>query len=147
MLRVTQRTIRPIRNCVNQQQCRSKSSSSPLEGDAGSVATHLHHKMTTFLSIATPIYFLSPDSMTDGLIDKAVGLLLAVNVSAHSWIGLNYVITDYIPKVSKTMVGPARAVTAGFGAITFLGLGKIAVNGKGGLKGAVLGLWKKKDEK
>lgn len=146
MLRVTNRAIRPIRNCVNQQQCRSKSSS-PLDGDAGNLATHVHHKMTTFLAIATPFYFFSPESMTDGLVDKAVGVILAVNVSAHSWIGLNYVVTDYVPKVSKAMVGPARIVTAGLGAVTLLGLSKIALNGKGGLKGAVLGLWKKKEEK
>lgn len=144
MLRVTNRAIKPVRNCINQTQCRSKSSS-PLQGDAGNVATHVHHKMTTFLSIATPLYFLSPESITNGIVDKSVGLLLAINISAHSWIGLNYVITDYVPKVSKAMVGPARIATAGIGAITFLGLGKIALNGQGGLKGAVLGLWKKKE--
>eukprot|EP00551_Chaetoceros_affinis_P003669 CAMPEP_0203642844 /NCGR_PEP_ID=MMETSP0088-20131115/8247_1 /ASSEMBLY_ACC=CAM_ASM_001087 /TAXON_ID=426623 /ORGANISM="Chaetoceros affinis, Strain CCMP159" /LENGTH=102 /DNA_ID=CAMNT_0050498809 /DNA_START=142 /DNA_END=450 /DNA_ORIENTATION=+ len=102
--------------------------------------------MTTFLSIVTPIYFLSPDSITTGIVDKSVGLLLAFNVSAHSWIGLNYVVTDYVPKVSKGLVGPARAVTAGIGAVTLLGLGKVALNDKGGLKGVVLGLWKKKEE-
>ena len=145
MLRVTNRAIRPIRNRID-QQCRSKSSS-PLDGDAGNLATHVHHKMTTFLAVVTPIYFFSPDSMINGAVDKSIGLLLALNVSAHSWIGLNYVVTDYIPKVSKAMVGPARAVTAGLGAVTLIGLGKVAMNDKGGLKGAALGLWKKKEEK
>ncbi len=84
--------------------------------------------------------------MINGAVDKSVGLLLAINVSAHSWIGLNYVVTDYVPKVSKGLVGPARAVTAGIGAVTLLGLGKVALNDKGGLKGAALGLWKKKEE-
>mmetsp|Transcript_18573 Transcript_18573/g.23381 ORF Transcript_18573/g.23381 Transcript_18573/m.23381 type:complete len:145 (-) Transcript_18573:160-594(-) len=144
MFRVSNRSLQPIRNRIN-QQCRSKSSS-PLEGDAGNLATHVHHKMTTILSIVTPIYFLSPDSITTGIVDKSVGLLLAFNVSAHSWIGLNYVVTDYVPKVSKGLVGPARAVTAGIGAVTLLGLGKVALNDKGGLKGVVLGLWKKKEE-
>ena len=143
MLRITNRSIQPIRKNL---QCRFKSTSGPLEGDAGNLATHIHHRMTTFLSIVTPIYFLSPQSMTDGVVDKIVGLSLAANVSAHSWIGLNYVVTDYVPKVSKAMVGPARAITAGFCAITLLGLGKVSVNGKGGLKGAALGLWKKKED-
>ena len=100
--------------------------------------------MTTFLSIATPLYLLSPESMDNSIIDKSIGLLLAFNVSAHSWIGLNYVVTDYVPKVSRAMVGPARVLTAGIGAVTLVGLGKIATNDKGGLKGAALGLWKEK---
>lgn len=150
MFRITSRTIRPIQNRIqNQTQRRTKASSSsnPLDGDAGNFATHVHHKMTTFLSIVTPIYFLTPSSITDGIVDKSVGLLLAINVSAHSWIGLNYVVTDYVPKVSKAMVGPARAVTAALGAVTLVGLGKVAVNEKGGLKGTVLGLWKEKEVK
>ena len=88
--------------------------------------------------------------MSIGTVDKAMGLAIAVNVSAHSWIGLNYVVTDYVPKVSKAMVGPARFVSAGIGLVTLVGLGKIAFNGEGGLRATTLGLWKggeKKDEK
>ena len=146
MLRVvTNRTIQPIRKSIqNNAQSRRYKSSSPLDGDAGNLATHVHHKMTTFLSIATPLYLLSPESMDNSIIDKSIGLLLAFNVSAHSWIGLNYVVTDYVPKVSRAMVGPARVLTAGIGAVTLVGLGKIATNDKGGLKGAALGLWKEK---
>lgn len=144
MLRITNRTVRSkIQNRIQQNRYKS---SSPLDGDAGNFGTHIHHKITTFLSIVTPIYFLSPNSLTDGIVDSTVGLLLAANVSAHSWIGLNYVVTDYVPKVSKAMVGPARAVTAGLGLVTMVGLGKIAVNGKGGLKSAVTGLWTEKKE-
>ena len=149
MFRITSRTIRPIQNRIQTQRrtkaSSSSSSSNPLDGDAGSFATHAHHKMTTFLSIVTPIYFLTPSTITDGIVDKSIGLLLAINVTAHSWIGLNYVVTDYVPKISKAMVGPARAVTATLSAVTLVGLGKVALNEKGGLKGTVLGLWKKKE--
>ena len=100
--------------------------------------------MTTFLAVATPAVFMVPDSWTDGFVDKAFGILVAVNVSAHSWVGLNYVVTDYVPKVSKSLLGPARIVTAGIGAITLLGLGRIAVSSEGGIKGAVKGLWSPK---
>lgn len=146
MLRViTNRTIQPIRqNIQTKTQPKRCKSTSPLDGDAGNLATHVHHKMTTFLSIATPLYFLAPESMDNTVIDKMVGLLLAVNVSAHSWIGLNYVVTDYVPKVSKAMVGPTRVLSAAIGAVTLIGLGKVATNGKGGMKGAALGLWKEK---
>ena len=132
-------------------QSQSSSSSSnvnPLQGDSGNIATHIHHKMTTFLAIATPLYLLIPfndnndnTSTSTSLTNKAFGTMLAINFSAHSWIGLNYVVTDYIPKISKAMVGPARLVTAGIAGVTLLGLGKVAVNDSGGVKGAIGGLW------
>ena len=122
----------------------STKSPGPLDGDAGAAATHAHHAMTTFLVVATPAVFMVPDSWTDGFVDKAFGILVAANVSAHSWVGLNYVVTDYVPKVSKSLLGPARIATAGIGAITLLGLGKIAVSSEGGIKGAIKGLWSPK---
>ena len=135
---------------ASQSQSQSQSSNfNPLEGDSGNIATHIHHKMTTFLAIATPLYLLIPfndndstnTSTSTSLPNKAFGTMLAINFSAHSWIGLNYVVTDYIPKISKAMVGPARLVTAGIAGVTLLGLGKVAVNDRGGVKGAIGGLW------
>lgn len=76
------------------------------------------------------------------MLDKSFGLLFATTISAHSWIGLNYVATDYIPKISKALVGPARIVNVGLGVVTFLGLSTIALNERGGLKGCVKGLWR-----
>jgi len=69
--------------------------SSVLEGDTGAIGTRIHHAMTTGLAIFTPLYMLTPDSYTDGAISKTIGLLLSVNITAHSWIGLNYVCRDY----------------------------------------------------
>eukprot|EP00573_Skeletonema_grethae_P003133 CAMPEP_0201685664 /NCGR_PEP_ID=MMETSP0578-20130828/362_1 /ASSEMBLY_ACC=CAM_ASM_000663 /TAXON_ID=267565 /ORGANISM="Skeletonema grethea, Strain CCMP 1804" /LENGTH=151 /DNA_ID=CAMNT_0048169601 /DNA_START=47 /DNA_END=502 /DNA_ORIENTATION=+ len=116
--------------------------SSALAGDTGRKATHLHHAMTSFLAIAAPIVMFTPDSYTDGMINQGFGMLVATTVSAHSWIGMNYVATDYVPKVSKALVGPARMFNLGLGLVTFVGLGKIALNGKGGVKGAIKGLWR-----
>lgn len=116
-----------------------------LEADSGNLATHIHHKMTTFLAITAPIYFFAPDSLTNDVVDKVFGLTLAVNVSAHSWIGLNYVVTDYVPKISKALVGPARLFSAGLGLVTVVGLGKIAMNGQGGIKSTILALWRGKN--
>lgn len=56
---------------------------------------------------------------------------------------MNYVVTDYIPKVSKAMVGPARVFTAVISGVTLLGLVKLACNDKGGIKGAIVALWNK----
>ena len=102
--------------------------------------------MTTMLAVGTPIILLTPDKYTDGLLNKAFGIILAINVSGHSWIGLNYVATDYAPKISKNFIGPARFASASMGIITLLGLGKIALNDKGGIKAVMKGLWTPKQD-
>lgn len=121
---------------------------SALESDSGALATRVHHGMTTSLAVLTPVFFMVPDSMTDGKLNKLFGLFLSTNIAAHSWIGLNYVATDYVPKVSKALLGPARIVNAGLAAITLLGLYKISLMSEGGLKGVVKGVWngKRKDD-
>ena len=116
--------------------------SSALAGDTGRKATHIHHAMTSFLAVATPIVMFTPDSYTDGIINKGFGMLVATTVSAHSWIGMNYVATDYVPKISKGLIGPARVFNAALGLVTFVGLSKIALNDKGGIKGTIKGLWR-----
>ena len=76
------------------------------------------------------------------MVDKTFGILLSGAISAHSWIGLNYVATDYVPKFSKALIGPVRVVNAALGVVTFLGLSIIALNDKGGIKGTIMGLWR-----
>jgi len=140
--RVTNNTTNTVRS--KSTATTNSNSNTLLEGDAGSIGTHLHHKMTTFLAVATPIYFLAPDSLLSSagsLPDKVLGVAIAVNVSAHSWVGLNYVVTDYVPKISKNLLAPARIFTAALSAVTLLGLSMVSFNGKGGLKGTVMGLW------
>ncbi len=72
-----------------------KFSSSPLEADAGGLATRGHHAMMLALAVGAPIYWVLPQ---DSGISRGVGVLLSANVAAHSWIGMNYVCTDYVPK-------------------------------------------------
>lgn len=124
-------------------------SSNPLDADSGALATHVHHAMNLGLAVLTPVYFLIPDSYSDGMFNKAFGVYLAAHISVHSWIGLNYVATDYVPKISKALLGPSRYAIAGMAGITFLGLSRIAVSSEGGIKGCVKGLWTsaKKDTK
>jgi succinate dehydrogenase hydrophobic anchor subunit len=139
MLRVAQSSTSAIRRTA--LTTTRSLSDSPLAGDTGRKATHLHHGMTSFLALATPIVMFTPDSYTDGMVDKAFGMLVATTISAHSWIGMNYVATDYVPKISKGLLGPARVFNALLGVVTFVGLSKIALNDKGGIKGTVKGLW------
>jgi len=102
--------------------------------------------MTQILALGTPLILITPDKYTDGFLNKAFGVLMAVNVAGHSWIGLNYVATDYVPKISKKLFGPARIFSAGMGIITLLGLGKIALNDQGGIKAVMKGLWTPKQD-
>lgn len=122
-------------------------SSGPLEADSGSFATHTHHAMTMGLAALTPIYFMVPDSYTDGILNKSFGVFLSASIAAHSWIGMNYVATDYVPKISKSLLGPARVFNVGLAAVTFFGLAKISVSSKGGIKGALKGLWNPPEKK
>lgn len=50
---------------------------------------------------------------------------------------MNYVATDYVPKISKKLMGPARIANAGLAAVIFLGVGRIAVSSEGGIKGCL----------
>mmetsp|Transcript_57541 Transcript_57541/g.122092 ORF Transcript_57541/g.122092 Transcript_57541/m.122092 type:complete len:159 (+) Transcript_57541:216-692(+) len=137
----------PARRALSDAAPASKQQPSALAGDSGRKATHLHHHMTTLLAASFPLYCLTPDSYSDGMMDKALGVVVGSTVAAHGWIGLNYVATDYVPKISKGLMGPARAVVAGLGLVTFLGLNKVALNGKGGLRGTVKGLWRPVEKK
>jgi succinate dehydrogenase hydrophobic anchor subunit len=115
--------------------------SGPLEADAGGLATHTYHAITTSLLALAPAYFLVPDSYTDGILNKVFGVGISAVITAHSWIGMNYVCTDYVPKVSRALLGPSRIFNAGLAVVTFLGLSRIAVASPGGIKGCVKGLW------
>uniref|UniRef100_A0A7S3PCE6 Succinate dehydrogenase [ubiquinone] cytochrome b small subunit n=1 Tax=Amphora coffeiformis TaxID=265554 RepID=A0A7S3PCE6_9STRA len=115
----------------------------PLEADSGKLATRVHHAMTVGLIVATPVYFLIPESSANGVVGTTFGLAWVTTVTAHSWIGLNYVCTDYVPKVSKALLGPSRYVNAAIAVITFLGMGKMCF-APGGIKGVLTALWKPK---
>jgi hypothetical protein len=121
----------------------STKSPSPLEGDSGALATHVYHGMNGFLVFATPVYFLVP-TKGFGVVDPVFGTVMAAAIAGHSWVGLNYIATDYVPKISKSLLGPARIANAALGAVTLLGMTAIAWNGKGGIKGCIAGMWSPK---
>ena len=123
------------------QQASRRRMSSLLESDTGVLGTRIHHHISTGLTIFTPLYFLTPDSYTDGAISRTFGMLLSISISVHSWIGLNYVIRDYVPKVSYALLRPARIANLGLSAITLVGMCMISLSSPGGLKGVVKGVW------
>ena len=82
--RLSYRTTRPY--------TRRLLSSNPLEADTGALSTHAYHTNNLGLAVLTPLYFLFP--VEDGMLGKTFGVVLAGTMSAHSWIGLNYVGTN-----------------------------------------------------
>ena len=118
----------------------------PLEADSGRLATHVHHTMTLGLAVITPLYFMIPESYANSVVGTTFGLAWTGTVTAHSWIGLNYVCTDYVPKVSKALLGPSRYVNAAIAVVTFLGMGKMCF-APGGIKGVLYALWRPKEKK
>mmetsp|Transcript_14982 Transcript_14982/g.27068 ORF Transcript_14982/g.27068 Transcript_14982/m.27068 type:complete len:146 (+) Transcript_14982:163-600(+) len=138
MLRIAQSTT--TRSVPFARRQLSSKAPSPLEADYGPLATHVYHKVTFFQAFAVPLYFMVPDRWTDGTMNKAFGLLLAGMISFHSWMGISYVCTDYVPKISKSLLGPSRILNAGLGAVTLLGLSRIALSDPG-IKGTIKGLW------
>jgi len=139
--------IQRVKSNASRRPLSTKPSSSPLNADSGNIGTHVHHNLNLGLAVLAPIWFLMPDSYSDGFVGKGFGVLLAGNISAHSWIGLNYVATDYVPKVSKSLLGPCRLLIAGMTTITFLGLSSLSIQSDGGIKGCIKGLWNANEER
>ena len=138
MLRYTATTVAKRNNRSLRQTAARRFASSPLEADSGGLATRAHHGMIVALTGLAPVYFIMPEESS---VSRGLGVVLAGTIAAHSWIGLNYVASDYVPKVSKKLLGPARIFNAGLAVITLAGLTKMSLTSPGGIKGAVRGLW------
>ena len=86
----------------------------------------------------TPLAIASEGSSLSFPVDMA----LAVAFPLHGHIGMNYVITDYIPKLfGNAARGPSRIIMRGITGLTTLGLVKLNVEGPG-ITGALKALWR-----
>ena len=121
---------------------RAFSSMNFLNADSGSMATSIYHRVNTATLVLTPIAFLVPSSLSLP-VDLSLGVLFPV----HGHIGLNYVVTDYLPKIAPiSMLPAARMAVMGITGVTALGLLKINVMG-GGITKTLRSLWSKPDSK
>ena len=94
-----------------------------------------YHKSMIALAVLTPVSFAMSPSMLNKPIDLALGVLFPV----HSHIGLNYVISDYVPKAFRSI---ARVGLAGVTAVTTIGLLQLNIGGVG-MTETIKGLWRK----
>ena len=105
------------------------------------LAVKVYHRVNLALLGATPVALATSNSFLSFPVDMG----LAIMFPLHGHIGMNYVITDYVPKLfSKAAVGPARAVMVGVTGFTMLGLTKLNVEGPG-ITGTLKALWRTKE--
>lgn len=87
----------------------------------------------------TPLAF----ALSPSIINLPVDLLLGLALPLHAHIGMSYVITDYVPKLSKGLMGPARVALLGLTGVTTVGLLKVNIMGEG-MTETVKSLWRGK---
>ncbi|EWM21298.1 succinate dehydrogenase subunit 4 [Nannochloropsis gaditana] len=126
--------------CISTGQPKKVNVQSLVEADSGAVGTKFYHLSNTALLVAAPLaLFLSPSPLTFPL-----DLFLGVAFPVHGHIGINYIISDYVPRASRPL---ARYVLLGATTVTVLGLLKLNLSGPG-LTETYKSLWRaeKKEE-
>ncbi|RHY94617.1 hypothetical protein DYB37_006629 [Aphanomyces astaci] len=98
----------------------------------------MHYTSYGLLALVPAAVVLSPSAL-----NVPVDYLLAVLVPVHSHIGINNVVSDYVPKNFKTL---ARAGVLGASIVTFLGLITLNVTGAG-VTETVKSLWREPPSK
>ncbi|CAM9790022.1 unnamed protein product [Chrysoparadoxa australica] len=111
--------------------------SSLLEADDGKTAMKAHHALNLAL-LASPVGILAGPGVVGSCCDVALGFAIPM----HAHIGLNFVISDYVPKASR---GAARMGLLAVTGLTVLGLQKLNFTGPG-ITQSALALWKGKKE-
>lgn len=116
-----------------------KEEASPLAADHSSSALSIYHKVNWALLALTPAAFLLSPSVLNTPIDLALSLAFPY----HAWVGMNCVLTDYVPKfLGKGALGPSRVAMAGVTAVTAAGLLKCTLTGPG-ITETIKRLWRK----
>ena len=113
--------------------------------DHSSSMLSLMHKTNIAALVLTPLALLTPDNGTSTIamvFNVAVGLSFPI----HAHIGMSGVLTDYVPKLSKSALGPARFALVAITGVTVVGLLKHNLAGDGIAK-SLKSLWCKPDEK
>merc|ERR1712139_392601 len=101
---------------------------SVLKADHSSASLKLYHATNNAAIALTPVAFLLPDGSAPSM---ALNVFLGIVFPVHGHIGMSGVLTDYVPKFSKSLLGPARMALLGLTSVTVLGLLKLNLTGDG----------------
>jgi succinate dehydrogenase (ubiquinone) membrane anchor subunit len=88
------------------------------------------------LAALTPVAFV----LSPSVFNKPVDVALSVLFPAHFHIGMNYIISDYVPKALRSA---ARTGLVGVTLVTTLGLLRLSIE-KEGLTECIKSLWRRK---
>ena len=110
---------------------------SVLASDQTTPEFKFYHKTHYAMLGLVPLGLLIPTSALSTPID----LLLAVAIPVHGQIGMNWIITDYVPPSARMAT---RAVLLGATLFSIAGLTKLSLDGEGpGFMGSLKALWNK----
>ena len=109
-----------------------------LIADGSKNLNRIFHTSGIVLAFFTPLAFMPLPDPAVSAINISLGVLLPI----HSHVGLNYVISDYVPKAVR---GPARGLVLAITIITAAGLLKLNLQGPG-LSNSIISLGSKKTE-
>ena len=102
--------------------------------DASNSLNKVYHLTGLVLAVVTPIAFIASPSIISLPVDYALGLIIPL----HAHVGLNYVVTDYVPKAVRSV---ARLGVLGLTLITAAGILKLNFDGPG-LTETIKSTWK-----
>ena len=91
------------------------------------------HGSSKFLALLLPASLVLSSTPVSLPVDTFLGIVMPL----HAHVGLNHVVTDYVPKAMRSL---ARAGVLGMTVVTVLGLLKLNLDGPG-LSHSVLSLW------
>merc|ERR1711881_834289 len=91
-----------------------------LAADAAKHGVKILHYSSYGLIAAAPIGVM-------GYFEKPIDIGLALALPAHTHVGINGIMTDYVPKISKSLLAPARVGMLGVTVLTTAGLLKLAM--------------------
>ncbi|CAM9213955.1 unnamed protein product [Hapterophycus canaliculatus] len=109
-------------------------SASMLNADDGKLGTKLYHAVNMVVLAGVPAAIATSPSALTMPLDIVLGLAMPL----HAHIGVNYVISDYVPKASR---GVARGAMLAASVMAALGLLKLNLTGAG-LTETLKAIWK-----
>ncbi|CAM9507595.1 unnamed protein product [Scytosiphon promiscuus] len=105
-----------------------------LNADDGKLGTKLYHAVNMVVLAGVPAAVAtSPSALT-----MPLDIVLGIAMPLHAHIGVNYVISDYVPKASR---GAARGAMLAASVMAALGLLKLNLTGAG-LTETLKAIWK-----
>lgn len=131
--------VRYFRKTAPTKLTENKGFASILEAENTATGLKLYHATSVGLLALVPAAFVLSPSALSVPVDYALGVLIPL----HSHIGMNNVISDYVPKSQQTL---ARLAWLGVTGVVFLGILRSNIEGPG-LTETIKTIWRENPNK